>query len=164
MACVVFTGRYEHTIDAKNRLAIPSDIRKRLRRGAEQADADVVLYVTLDESRKRLCIWPEDKFDQRAEELDRSERGPQEMLPYERVFFSMATATELDGQGRVRLPDDLMQMSGVSGEVTILGVKDHLEVWNRADWTSYLQSMLAENPMVLMNPRQALRNEPKQQP
>lgn len=162
-SCVVFTGIYEHTIDSKNRLAIPSDIRKRLRSVVEGSDRDdevVSLYVTPDESRRALCLWPKDRFEQRAAELDRSERSSREILPYERLFYSLANLAELDKQGRIRLPDTLLSMCAIGSEVTVLGVNDHMEVWNRQAWTQYMARMLDEHPEVLMHPRQAMRRDP----
>lgn len=154
---MVFTGTYEHTIDAKNRLAIPSEIRSQIQRSAGVGDGEpVCVYVTLGES-QALCLYTEAGFEQRADELDRSELDPAQLLEYERVFFSLARRVEIDRQGRVRLPENLLKQSHLETEVVLLGVKDHLEVRDRKSWQEYVEQILRGQPGVLRNPRQAMR-------
>lgn len=154
---MVFTGTYEHAIDKKNRLAIPSEIRSQIQNevGALEGQA-IPLFVTLGEGRT-LSIYTERDFNRRAEQLDDSQLEPGELLDYERVFFSLARRVELDRQGRVRLPDALLKQTGLGAEVVLLGVKDHLEVHDRQAWNDYVTRLLAEQPEVLMNPRRAMR-------
>lgn len=161
---MVFTGIYEHTIDTKNRLAIPSEVRRRLRSSAGGGkDEGIRLYVTLDQSKQSLCVWPEKQFENRAAQLDQSQRGAQEMLAYERLFFSLTHDVEVDKQGRIRLPERLLEMSGLGGEVTVIGVNDHLEIWDRKTWDAFMNKRLDEDPELLMHPRQAMRNEDSQE-
>jgi len=154
---LVFVGTYEHAIDAKNRLAIPAEIRAQL----GQADSSVpqpqvFLYVTLGED-GAMCLYTEQGFEQRAAELDHSSLEAQELLEYERLMFSLARRVELDRQGRVRLPENLIAMAGLKTEVVLLGVKDHLEIRDRSAWQDHVRKMLAERPTILMNPRRAMR-------
>jgi len=156
---VVFTGTYEHAIDAKNRLAIPAEIRAQIQRHSGTGEGEPVdLYVTLTEG-QALALYPADAFEQRAQELDNSSLDADELLNYERLFFSMARRVEIDKQGRVRLPDSLLRQAGLSGDVVLLGVKDHLEVRDRDAWQGYVQNMLKQNPGILMNPRRAMRRK-----
>jgi MraZ protein len=159
---VVFTGTYEHAIDAKNRLAIPARIRTVLQREAADPAGPVVLYVVLAKGNV-LCLYTEREFSRRAEALEQSERHPDEVLEYEQFRFSLAEPVELDSVGRVRLPDQLLQMAGVGSDVVVLGVKDHLQIRDRQAWYDYRNRMLKERPDMLMNPRQVMRRpaEPK---
>jgi MraZ protein len=151
---LVFTGTYEHSIDAKNRLAIPSDVRALLQSRIDR-DQSTYLYVTLGEG-QALCLYTEEGFEQRAEELDHSELDPDQLLTYERLMFSLARRVELDKQGRVRLPDNLLTKAGLGSDVVLLGVKDHLEVRDRVVWQEHVQQMLELQPQILMNPRRAM--------
>ena len=154
---MVFTGTYEHTIDSKNRLAIPSDIRHQVQREMGAAEGDTIyLYVTLGED-QALSLYTEEGFEQRARELDDSQLDPSELLAYERLLFSMARRVELDKQGRVRLPEPLLKQAQLESEVVLLGVKDHLEVRNRTQWMEYVQQVMRQRPQMLMNPRRAMR-------
>ena len=58
-----------------------------------------------------------------------------------RFVFGGAVAEALDGQGRVKLPQSLLGFAGITKDVTIVGVYDHLEVWDRASWVDYRQHM-----------------------
>ncbi len=153
---LVFTGEYEHTIDAKNRLAIPSEIRALVQRERGDSDEPVRMYVTLGEG-QCLCLYTEKGFEKRAEELDHSELDPDELLAYERLMFSLSRQVELDKQGRVRLPDNLLDRAKLGSEVVLLGVKDHLEIRNREAWREHLEMILSTRPGILMNPRRAMK-------
>lgn len=159
---MVFTGTYEHTIDAKNRLAIPAEIRDLLERADGSGRSEpVYLYATLGEQtqdgKRALCLYTKESFDQRARELDSSELETEQLLEYERLMFSLSRRVDLDTQGRVRLPESLLKMTGLGTDVVLLGVKDHLEIRDRTVWQSYVDRMLAEQPQLLMNPRRAMR-------
>ena len=141
---MVFTGTFEHTIDAKNRLAIPADIRAQFRqtRGGK-GDEPRCLYVTLGEGQV-LCLYTEEEFQKRADELDQSDQPPDDLLAYETVFFSLSRRVELDKNGRVRLPENLLDRAQLGPQVVVLGAKDHLEIRNREAWTRHVEKTLAE--------------------
>lgn len=154
---LVFTGTYDHTIDTKNRLAIPAEVRSQIKRSAKASKGDAVfLYVTLT-SDGALSLYTEKGYEQRADELDASEMDAEELLEYERVLYSLSKLVEIDKQGRVTLPSDLLTRSGLGSEVVLIGVKDHIEVRDRQAWNEHLQRLLAERPNILMNPRLAMR-------
>ena len=150
---MLFVGTYEHTIDAKQRLAIPADVRQQLEAAAQRA-----LYCVLIEG-PTLAIYTESGFQKRADELDHSERPAEEVLLYEQMFYSNAARVELDTQGRVRIPDRLLQMAGLERDVVLIGVKDHLELHDRETWNKRMQEMLARRPDLLMNPRMAMKRK-----
>jgi MraZ protein len=155
---VVFAGTYEHSVDSKNRVAVPAEIRSQIRRRAAVAEGEpVVFYVTLGEDRQALCLYTEQDFERLAAALDESERDPSEILPYENVYFSLAHRVEMDSAGRIRLPETLLKMTSLGSEIVLLGVKDHLELRDRATWQAHVQRVLSERPEILMNPRRALR-------
>ncbi len=154
---MVFTGTYEHTIDAKNRLAIPAEIRQQIRHASKLGKEDAIfLYVTAGEG-QALCIYTEREFDRRSGQLDESDRSPDEILAYETLFYSLARRIEMDKNGRVRLPENLLALSGIGNEVVLLGVKDHLQVRNRMTWQDYLDQALADDARLLVNPRRIMR-------
>ncbi|MCE9591532.1 MAG: hypothetical protein K8S99_13520 [Planctomycetes bacterium] len=166
---MVFTGTYEHSIDAKNRLAIPAEIRAQLwdaRPERVVRDAPVSVYVTLGE-KQSLCLYTEQSFEQRASELDRSELDPEEVLEYERLWYSLSRKVEIDAQGRVRMPDHLLEMAGLGKDVVLIGAKDRVEIRDRQSWHAHVKESLARRPNMLMNPRRAMKppkanEEPRQ--
>ncbi|MEX0775025.1 MAG: hypothetical protein WD042_04845 [Phycisphaeraceae bacterium] len=155
---MLFTGTYEHSIDAKNRLAVPSEVRALLARDAagQGAPGLSALYVTMGEGQS-LALYTERDFERRAEELNHSDMDPDELLAYERVFYSLANRVEIDSQGRVRLPDHLLRRADLGSDVVLIGVKDHLEIRNRQVWQQSLNDELTARPGLMMNPRRAMK-------
>lgn len=166
---VVFTGTFEHTIDAKNRLAIPSEIRSELQSASgskhitpgneSQPPSEapsLYVYVILGEGQS-LSLYSPEVFEQRADQLDASPADTDELLTYERVLFSLAKRVELDKQGRIVLPENLLQMSKLGKEVVLIGAKDHVEIRDRQVWQEQVRQLLEQNPKLLSNPRRFIR-------
>ncbi len=157
---MVFTGTYEHRIDAKGRLAIPAELRSQIRGPTKSKERESIrLYVTPSEG-PWLCLYTEQGFEQRAAELDYSDLESDQLLEYERLLFSLAVRAEVDPQGRIRLPEHLMKMVELKSEVVLLGVKDHVQIRDRESWRTYVQKVLSDRPHLLMNPRRAMRSRP----
>jgi transcriptional regulator MraZ len=155
---LVFTGTHDHTIDKKNRLAIPAYVRTKIKREAGEPrdwDESIVLYVTLGTD-EALCLYTEKGYEKRAEELDHSQMDTQALIDYEAIFYAMTQEVEIDKQGRVTLPSDLLERSGLSSEVVLIGVKDHLEIRDRKTWYEKLNNALKDRPEILRNPRLAM--------
>lgn len=151
-----FSGSYDHTIDAKSRLAIPAPMRAKIQREAGVGEGEpVYLYVTLDRD-KCLTLYTEKGFERRAAQLESSRLPARELLEYERLFFSTAEQVEIDKQGRVRLPDSLLKWTRLQTEVKVLGVNDRIEVRPRDEWDRQLRDTLEHHPDKLMNPREAM--------
>lgn len=150
---MVFTGTYEHAIDAKHRLAIPSDVRRDLQRGLGTGEGDaVVLYCVLGGA-DVLCLYTEPGYSRLAEELRQSDLDPVDLLEYEEVFYANSKRIEMDSAGRVRLPEHLLKQTGLSGEVVIAGAGDHLKIRDRSAWNARLETVLKDRPNLLVNPR-----------
>jgi MraZ protein len=148
---VLFTGEYEHTIDAKQRLAIPAEIRDAL-------DPDThgeALYLVLGPN-GALWIWPEKTFEQMAGALDQTLLPEEEMMEYEELLFSQAARLELDKAGRVLLPQRMIAAGGLQTNVTILGVKDHLELRDSQQWIALRQQKYAKQQEIMLRARKAL--------
>jgi MraZ protein len=145
----LFTGTYEHSIDAKQRLAIPSEIREALQ---PDRDGDK-LYLSVANPHA-LSLYTQAGFERRADDLEQSPLPPADVIEFERVFYSLARPVELDKQGRIRLPEQLVNFVKLGREVVLLGVKDHLEIHDRQRWYEQLTATLASKPNLLANPRQ----------
>lgn len=153
---MVFTGHYEHAIDAKHRIAIPSDIRRKLQRELGRAggdgDSSIVLYAVLA-GEETIALYTEQGYERLAEELRHSGLEPEALLEYEDLFYAMSQQVELDKAGRARLPDHLLERTGLSGEVALTGAGDHLKVRDKVAWQAQLEAKLKDQPGVLVNPR-----------
>ena len=149
---MLFVGTYEHSIDAKQRLAIPAEVRQQLEAGGHRA-----LYCVLIEG-PTLAFYTEQGFEKRSEELDRSEWSADQLLEYEQMLYANAARVELDAQGRVRVPERMLQLAGLEKNAVLIGVKDHMEVHDAQKWEARMREMLQKRPGLLMNPRRAMKN------
>lgn len=130
-----FKGRAENTIDDKGRVAVPVSMRRALRPEARETfvvtqgmEQCIVLYP--------LDVWESD-FEPRFKALDTFNR---EAALLKRRVLMWADEVTFDGQGRVSLPRDLMELVGLepSSKARMIGVDDHIEVWSPGVYAAYL--------------------------
>ena len=129
---MLLTGTFNRLVDEKQRVAIPKRLRdamKCLVRG--------VLYITpgMDGS---LGIYSEEAFAQLAERLSQASPTQQDVRAFLRLFYAQAQRVELDRQGRLRIPPELVQLARLNKEVVLLGVQNHLELWATDQWQKYI--------------------------
>jgi MraZ protein len=125
-------GAHEHTIDDKNRLTLPARFR--------QAFADgIVLTRGLDGC---LYAFRRPDWDRLVESrLASLDPFSPEGRRIQRHFFSGAAEADLDRQGRVMVPRELIEHAGLSRDVVVAGVHDRLEIWDRAAWRKELAAV-----------------------
>lgn len=125
-------GSHELTLDQKNRLLIPSEIRKQLSPDGESEK----LFLIVGVNRK---IWAYAELAYQALcDKQISELSPDEdKLMFDQMNFASASRVEWDKQGRILIPDRTLKRTGTDKEVTLIGARDHLEVWNRSDWDAW---------------------------
>jgi MraZ protein len=127
----MFYGEHEHTLDDKHRLTLPARFRHSLAGG-------VVLARGIE---RNVDVYPSDTWHEnmaRIAELDSLSREAREL---KRFVFAGAAVAELDGQGRVLLPQHLAEHAGIGKDVVVAGVHDHVEIWDRAAWTAHLNAI-----------------------
>ena len=122
-------GEYEHTIDDKNRLTLPAKFRQAFENG-------IVVTRGLDGC---LYAWTPAAWENyRDTTLSALHPLSQEGRRMHRHFFSGASETAPDKQGRVSIPPSLLQHAKLGRDVVVAGVNDRLEIWDRAAWTREL--------------------------
>jgi len=124
-------GEHEHSLDEKNRLTLPSKLRGAFEEG-------VVVTRGLDGC---LYAWPRSAWGQMAERIQALDPLGEDARKMRRHFFSGAAQGELDRQGRLVIPATLLEQAGITREVTVAGVSDHLEIWDRARWRAQLHEV-----------------------
>lgn len=149
---MVTYGTFEHTIDAKHRLAIPSEVRREMEWNAASPDTPVFLFVTLGEGNS-LCLYGDEEFKKRSEQLDDDELDEREVRKHERIVYSLASRVEVDPQGRIRLPEHLIKRAKLGTNVVLIGARKRMEIHDRDVWNQYLDEVLQEQPDITMTPR-----------
>ena len=126
---LAFHGTFDHTLDAKNRLTVPSKFRSALA-------GKVFLVRGADPC---LSVYPEETYTAmtRAALAGMNPLSAQ-ARELSRLFYANAMEVELDGAGRVMLPGRFMEHARIaSRDVVVAGAGDCLELWDRATWESY---------------------------
>lgn len=132
---MIFTGHYEHTIDAKNRLAIPRKYRGRL--DPEKDGPGFVLAP--GKLANSLWLYTEREFEALASRAKSTLIPDEDQYFFDRIFFPLAEYVDIDTQGRVLLPEKMLEMSGVGKEVMVCGVRDHIEIRKRDEFLAEME-------------------------
>jgi MraZ protein len=132
-------GEYDHSLDDKNRLTLPAKFRQSFSDG-------VVLARGMDGC---LAVYTREGWDTFVESrlavLDPLSKESRQMS---RFMFAGASETELDKQGRVMVPAPLVEHAALEREVVVAGVRDHLEIWDRAAWREQLMEVEGSAELV----------------
>ena len=120
----MFMGEYNHTIDAKGRLIIPSKFREAL-------GSEFVLTKGLDGC---LFVFPMKEWEAFEEKLRSLPLIDKNAPKYSRFFLAGASTCELDKQGRILVPGTLREFAQMDKEVVLTGMLDRIEVWSKEQW------------------------------
>lgn len=123
----MFIGEYQHSLDPKKRLALPSKFRKEL-------GGNVVVTRGLD---KCLFVYPAKVWKELAEKLGTLPMGESTTRSFVRLMLAGAVDSDVDGQGRVLLPDYLKEYAGLDRNVIVAGLFNRLEIWDEQKWNTY---------------------------
>lgn len=120
-------GEYHHNIDQKGRLIIPAKMREGL-------GESFVITRGLDQC---LFGYPLSEWADIEEKLKALPLTKKDARAFTRFFFSGATESEIDKQGRINLPSTLLQYAKLEKECVILGVSNRIEIWDKSIWEEY---------------------------
>lgn len=150
---LVLYGEYDLTIDDKNRMLIPSDVRKSLD-SERDGDAFFLVFGT----NRRPWLYPERQYERQVAEIQQDLAPTEDVLAFDQMLFAMASRLEWDKQGRVLIPEKTLRRTGLNREVTLIGVRDHLELWNRDEWEVQREALLARSSEIALRAKQARLN------
>lgn len=151
---MLFTGEYEYTIDSKQRLAIPAEIRSRM-----SPEIHGEAFYIVPGANGSLWLWPERTFERMTSAIENSLLPGEEMMEFEELMFPQSKLLDIDKAGRIRIPDQLLREYGLGDTVTILGMKDHLELRDPQQWKSQRQDSITKRKEIMVRARLALRKE-----
>ena len=132
-------GRYDYSLDPKNRLAVPPKYREALAQEKGRSfyltsGMEGCLYLFLPTQWEKLLADDLRVFSLPDKEQERA---------FKRKFFSEAVEVEPDAQGRILVPQYLKEHAGLKDEVLVQGAGNRAEVWDRRRWESYEKAMVA---------------------
>ena len=120
----MLTGEFNHSIDAKGRLIIPSKFR-------EDLGENFMVTKGMDGC---LFIYPENEWKTFEEKLRTLPLTNKKARDFKRFFLGSAVDGDLDKQGRVLISSALRAYAGLEKEVVLAGVLDRIEIWNKTAW------------------------------
>ena len=122
----MFMGRYNHTIDPKGRLSIPSKYREIL-------GDEFVVSKGMDGC---LFVYANDYWNAFEQKLTSLPLINKEARQFARFFLAGAATVEVDKQGRILLPAALREFAGLEKDVVLVGVGSRVEIWSKDKWES----------------------------
>jgi MraZ protein len=142
---LTFRGTFEHALDAKHRLTVPSKFRTALAGG-------VVLAASPETSPgapRSIAVWTPDAYDTyTTAALSGLNPISSEARELKRFFFNNSHDAELDSAHRVMIPPALMRYAGLDKEVVVTGSGECLEVWDRSSYGAYNEGVLTRFPDI----------------
>ncbi len=142
---MIFRGTFEHALDAKHRLTVPSKFRAALAGGVVLAASHEVSAG----SPRCVSIWTPDAYEAFTA---RTLAGLNPLLPnareLNRFFFNSSFDTELDSANRVMIPPPLMRYGSLEKDVIVTGSGECIEIWNRGAYDGYREDVLTRIPDI----------------
>ena len=120
----MFMGEYNHAIDTKGRLIVPSKFREKL-------GEEFVVTKGLDDC---LFVYPLDEWAQIETAFRKVPLTNKKARDFVRFFFAGAASCEVDKQGRILLPANLRSYAGLEKDIVSAGVLNRVEIWDKEKW------------------------------
>ena len=126
----MFIGEYQHSLDSKNRIIVPSKLRDSL-------GDRFIISKGLDGC---LYAYPIDEWQKFEEKLKNLPLTNKDARAFVRFFVAGATEVETDKQGRGLIPANLREYAGIEQEIVTIGALNKVEIWSKEKWESYNES------------------------
>ncbi len=123
----MFIGEYQHILDPKGRVIMPSKFR-------DDLGEKFVVTKGLDNC---LFVYPQMEWQELERKLRTLPLASRDARAFTRFFFSGATECELDKQGRILIPANLREYAKLEKDLVIIGVSSRVEIWSRSLWDEY---------------------------
>ena len=149
---MIFNFKYERSIDPKQRLPIPAEIR-----GGLDPEGDGEAFYIIEGPNGALWLWPERTFERIAGELEPSLTPDPELMDFDAITFPKARRLAVDTAGRIRLPEEMIVVAELGSKVVLAGMRHHLEIWDPPRWAERCRELEARRADILLQARNALR-------
>ncbi len=126
-------GEYRHTIDGKNRLSLPAKFR-------QEMGSKVVITPGLDSC---LFIFTIGEWEKISEHLSVTGNSilQADNRSLNRYLLGRAVEVEIDGAGRMLIPEHLRERAKLTSKVVCIGVRDRVEIWDENNWNAYVSDV-----------------------
>jgi MraZ protein len=150
----VLYGEFDLKIDAKNRMGIPAAVRQEIPKEYGEA-----FFLVIGINRVPW-FYPERYYGEMVSKVPTEMTPGEDLLAFDQLYFAMASKLTPDDEGRVLIPGKILQRAQIGKEVTLIGVRDHLELWNRADWEVRREELFQRNQEIAARAKLARQAQP----
>ena len=132
-------GEYRHTLDTKRRVFIPSSFR---------SSGIWIITTGFEDS---LFLFPDYEWEKIREKIKNAPLTRKDARDFLRLFLSRARNLSSDSQGRILIPENLCEFSGISKHCVFVGILSRIEIWSPENWDKFINerssdfSEMAEN-------------------
>ena len=133
----MFRGRYEHSVDAKGRIALPVRFREAL---AQRYD-DARLVITMHLKDPCLVVYPLAEWEAFEEKLSKLSQLDPKVTMLRRMYVGMAHECTLDSQGRVLVAPELRRDTALDGDAVWSGASRYVELWSKSTYEKHMASL-----------------------
>lgn len=134
----MFYGEYQHSLDNKDRVIIPSRFRDIFK---ENYSDNLFLTRGLD---KCLFLFTEEDWKQQEKKFKNLSFTSSDSRRFNRILFSGAVDVALDKQGRILIPSYLKEYAEIKTDVVVIGASDRIEVWSKESWKKFYESSVTQ--------------------
>jgi len=131
MPITMFRGTFEHTIDTKGRLSIPSKFREVL---LGKGDERLVITNFVIDSMRCLDVYPLDEWAHFEEEIKKKPKFDRRMMIFQNYYLGGACECTVDKQGRILIPPLLRQYVNLKRDVVLVAALEKFRVWDKETW------------------------------
>jgi len=147
----MFHGSYEHTIDPKGRISIPSKFRDVL---VGKGDNRIMVTNFIVDGRRCLDVYPMDAWLKFEEEVLKKPKFESHMVWFQNYYLGGACECEIDPHGRILVPPVLRRYADLKREVTLVSALEKFRIWDRDVWSQVhgaAEEKLMQDPDFLNN-------------
>jgi MraZ protein len=133
----MFRGRFEHTLDAKGRLSLPSKFRDVI---AGKNDNRLIITNFITGGARCLEVYPLQEWQDLEDKLRRKDRFTPDINEFEHYYFGRAHESTVDNQWRMLIPPTLRRYAGLQRDVVLVSVVEKFRVWDQQTWDKVFAS------------------------
>lgn len=135
---MLLTGETISRLDAKNRLVIPSKTRDQI--NVQLEGSGWYMVPGFDGT---ISLYTPTAFERLASGDKAELFRLKSIRDYDRLHFPLSAHAEMDRLGRILIPETMLKRTGIGKDVAVVGVKDHLEIWQAEKWAAFVDENFA---------------------
>jgi len=131
----MFLGEYNPNITEGSRISLPKKFREQI------SSAEVILSKGFE---KCIFVYDPQEWSSNVQKQVENLNGSLNKSDLERYLYTSATESAVDSQGRMVIPANLKDYAGIDTKTAVIGVGDHIEIWDQDKWQEHVEKISRE--------------------